>query len=102
MLYAVPECRVCGDVDLYVGPENEERAQSVLKSFGVNVYARNPVSLNEEECDMKIRKCVVREIIINSESKEDLLNTLERIGINEATLFPEVDKIANYLRNRRI
>ena len=37
VLYAVPECRVCGDVDLYVGPENEERAQSVLKNFGVNV-----------------------------------------------------------------
>lgn len=72
----------------------------ILKQDGAFIACG--LSLNEEECDMKIRKCMVREIIINSESKEDLLNTLERIGINEATLFPEVDKIANYLRNRRI
>lgn len=53
VLYAVPECRVCGDVDLYVGPENEERAQSVLKNFGVNVYARNPLC-QEAKCTHKI------------------------------------------------
>lgn len=37
---------------------------------------------------------------IKIRNKEKLLKELDVLGINEATLFPEVDKVANYLKNR--
>lgn len=34
-------------------------------------------------------------------NKEEILRELDSIGINEASLFPEVDKVAEYLKNKR-
>lgn len=72
----------------------------ILKQDGAFIACG--LSLDDRECDMKIRKCLLREIAIDAESKKHILESLEQIGINEATLFPEVDKIANYLRSCRI
>lgn len=83
---------------LFVKPNKDN--PRILKQDGAFIACG--LSLDERECDMKIRKCLLHEIAIDAHSKKRILNALERIGINEATLFPEVDKIANYLRNSRI
>ena len=49
---------------------------------------------------MKIRKYLANEVIILHSAKKGILDELEYVGINQATLFPEVDKVADYLRSR--
>lgn len=39
-------------------------------------------------------------IIIESESKKQILKELEMLGINEATLFPEIDIVAKYVKTQ--
>ena len=39
-------------------------------------------------------------IIIDSESKSKIIEELETLGFNKSTLFPEVDKVADYIRNK--
>lgn len=36
--------------------------------------------------------------VLTVENKEQILKELDSIGINEASLFPEVDKVAGYLK----
>ena len=55
---------------------------------------------NEADSNYKIKKHVMKEIIIPSKAKLGILQELEQICINQATLFPEVDKVAEYLKNR--
>ena len=55
---------------------------------------------SDKESDNKMRKFLVKEIVIPKESKGQLRKELEYVGINQASLFPEVDKVADYLRNR--
>ena len=33
-------------------------------------------------------------------NKETILDELDKIGINEANLFPEMDKVADYLKKK--
>ena len=40
---------------------------------------------------------VSQEIIVNN--RDIILDELDSIGINEATLFPEIDNVANYLKS---
>ena len=37
---------------------------------------------------------------IDKNSKESILAQLEKIGINEATIYPEIDKVSTYVSNR--
>ncbi|HDS2392640.1 MULTISPECIES: FRG domain-containing protein [Klebsiella pneumoniae complex] len=37
---------------------------------------------------------------IDKKSKESILAQLEKIGINEATIYPEIDKVSTYVSNR--
>jgi len=36
---------------------------------------------------------------IRIENQKGILKELDKIGINEATLFPEIDKVAEYLKS---
>ena len=38
--------------------------------------------------------------IVPAESKRDVIKELNTIGVDEFSLFPELDKIANYLRRK--
>ena len=49
---------------------------------------------------MKIRKYLANEVIVPHSVKKAILDELEYVGINQATLFPEVDKVADYLRQK--
>ncbi len=70
----------------------------ILKQDGAFIIS----GLDEDykESDIKIRKYVVEEIRIHNSDKKTILKELEYVGINQATLFPEVDKVADYLRHR--
>lgn len=52
------------------------------------------VSKNQNDCGNKINNEVVLRIKINNQEK--ILEQLDLLGINEATLFPEMDKVAKY------
>lgn len=49
---------------------------------------------NQNDCENKINNEVVLKIKISN--KENILEQLDLLGINEATLFPEMDKVAKY------
>ena len=39
-------------------------------------------------------------LIIDHKSKRDILAELDKLGINKSTLFPEIDKVANYIKEK--
>ncbi len=53
------------------------------------------LSKNEEEAENKINALTYDRIIIRN--KSCILKELEALSINKATLFPEIDKVAEYL-----
>lgn len=55
---------------------------------------------DEKDAITKISPSVCSEIHIRNQS--EILKELDTLGINEATLFPEIDKIAHYLKEVRI
>lgn len=70
----------------------------ILKQDGAFIVSG--LDQDENESDFKIRKYIVNEIVIDASAKAGVLRDLEYIGINQATLFPEVEKVADYLRHR--
>jgi len=71
----------------------------ILKQDGAFIISG--LNANEDECEMKIQKYIIRELLIPGKYKADILKQLEYVGINQATLFPEVEKVADYLRRRK-
>ena len=43
---------------------------------------------------------VKRRLIIKSSHKQDIKNELSKLGINKSTLFPEIDKVADYIKEK--
>lgn len=41
-----------------------------------------------------------KKLVLLVENKQEILNSLDIISINEASLFPEIDNIAKYIRNK--
>lgn len=39
-------------------------------------------------------------LIIKSSHKQDIKNELSKLGINKSTLFPEIDKVADYIKEK--
>lgn len=68
----------------------------ILKQDGA--FILSGLSNNYNEALRKIESISYREILIGNQ--ENILMELEQIGIHEAALFPEVDKVANYLKER--
>lgn len=66
--------------------------------FGINIEKKNPatvpidwiVNSSKEKIDFTIRK----------DDKKLILKELDTLGINEATLFPELDNQARYLKSK--
>lgn len=57
------------------------------------------LSENANEATEKIEMTVSREVRVRNQEK--ILGELDALGINEASLFPELDKVAHYLKTRR-
>lgn len=43
---------------------------------------------------------VKKKFIIKSSHKQDIKNELSNLGINKSTLFPEIDKVADYIKEK--
>lgn len=56
------------------------------------------LSENANEAKGKIEMTVSKEIRVREQEK--ILEELDSLGINEASLFPELDKVAHYLKTR--
>ena len=39
-------------------------------------------------------------LIIKSSEKKSILDELDNLGINKSTLFPEIDKVADYIKEK--
>ena len=70
----------------------------ILKQDGAFIVSG--LDASAEESNNEIRKFIVMEITIPKEFKKQIREELEYVGINQASLFPEVDKVADYLRRR--
>lgn len=53
---------------------------------------------NTDRLKQRLNSLVVMKFEITNKKK--ILNELDTLGINEATLFPEIDKVAHYLKNK--
>lgn len=91
--------------------EREMRPFDLLRPAFIQVAKSNPrivkqdgafiisgLSVDEIDCDWRINKYVSQRIIVPASSKAVILKELEQVGICEATLFPEADKVASYLK----
>lgn len=70
----------------------------ILKQDGAFIVSG--LDASAEESNNKIRKFIVLEITIPKDFKKQIREELEHVGINQASLFPEVDKVADYLRKK--
>ena len=69
---------------------------------------RGKVEIEENEFDELIdtssesgkQREVKRRLIIKSSDKKDIIDELNRLGINKSTLFPEIDKVADYIKEK--
>lgn len=70
----------------------------ILKQDGA--FIMSGLDLNEVDSNGKIDCYVALKIQIPAIEKQSLRNQLERVCINQASLFPEVDQVASYLKQR--
>lgn len=68
----------------------------ILKQDGAFIISG--LSKDSREAEDKLNTLVYKTIIIKNQ--KGILQELNRLGINEATLFPEVDKVAEYLKGQ--
>ena len=68
----------------------------ILKQDGAFII--NGLSKSPEDAIQKLEYLVTTRIRVHNQ--DFILKELDNIGINESTLFPEVDKVANYLKDK--
>lgn len=71
------------------------RQDGAFLIFGINAKKTAPAKIpNHYHLASNVR------FLIDNKSKELILLQLEKIGINEATIYPEIDKVSTYVSNR--
>lgn len=70
----------------------------ILKQDGAFIISG--LCKDDNESDARIKKYVTETVMIRGEYKKTIVRELDKVGINTASLFPEVDKVAEYLRNK--
>ena len=68
----------------------------ILKQDGAFIISG--LNYDESECAFKINRKIGRTVIIPGKDKKEILKQLAWVGITKASLFPEVDKVAEYLK----
>ena len=77
------------------------RQQGAFLIFGAEssfVYNTKPMPEIKKEWIIKGNNN--NKIIIKSSKKESILKELDKLGINKSTLFPEIDKVADYIKEK--
>jgi hypothetical protein len=67
------------------------RQEGAFLLFGCDVHKERPAVLPQET--------VLARLVINRSEKKSLLGQLETLGISKATMFPEIDQVATYIRD---
>lgn len=70
----------------------------ILKQDGA--FIMSALDFDETDSDNKIKKHVVKELIIPAKCKKEIMHELETICIHKASLFPELDTVSQYLKNK--
>ena len=68
----------------------------ILKQEGAFIISG--LSMDEAEAEQKLISLTYERLYI--ENKIAILKQLEALGIHEASLFPEVDRVAEYLKKK--
>ena len=68
----------------------------ILKQDGAFIVSG--LDLDAVDSDTKIRNYSTKQFIIPAQFKNKLKKELEKVCINQASLFPEVDQVADYLK----
>ena len=79
---------------LFVQPEKSNRR--MMKQDGAFILTGLSSDGFEEQAKLEL----MSNVSVRIKDKEKILKQLERIGINEATLFPEMEHVAGYLKER--
>jgi DNA-binding MarR family transcriptional regulator len=66
------------------------RQEGAFLLFGIDKTKNKPA-------EMEV-KTVIRRLRINKDKKKELLMRLESLGISDATLFPEIEKVAGHIK----
>lgn len=69
----------------------------IIKQDGA--FILSGLSKNETQAEEKIK--MLNHVVIGIRNREVILKELEQLGIHQASLFPEIDKVANYLKEMR-
>lgn len=80
---------------LYVQPDKSNRR--IFKQDGAFIVS----GLNKDRFEEQIKFDLISKIQLRICNKEQILKDLDKLGINSATLFPEIDNVAMYLKNLR-
>ncbi|HML72293.1 MAG TPA: FRG domain-containing protein [Macellibacteroides fermentans] len=98
---------VSSDIERTVAVKVKQSNSRIIKQsgaliiFGINNEKSIPAKIPENWIlNNKIGRTKKIEFIINKDQKKDLLNELNTLGINEASLFPELDNQAKYLKKK--
>jgi hypothetical protein len=75
---------------------NNERIIAQHGWFTLHRYAKSNSRFVALEKNTKIKKSIT-ELTISQKSKEDILKSLDRYGINSRTLFPDLEGLCKYL-----
>lgn len=79
---------------LFVQP-NKTNAR-IIKQDGAFII--NGLSKTAKEAEFKLK--AIRHASITVTNRERILTELKALGVHEASLFPEVDKVAKYLMGK--
>lgn len=78
---------------------NQNNARMIRQD---GAFIMSGLDIDEENSDRKNRQNVIREAIIPSEKKGAILSELRRVGIHKATLFPELESVAQCLKDKTV
>lgn len=58
--------------------------------------------LDNDANEKKLKNLVIEEIIVDKSAKENILKELELMKIHSDTIYPDLERTAIYLRNKKL
>ena len=74
--------------------------ERIIRQQGAFFLFGNLKNRKNKEIPVISDSWVLERIKINEDSKKDILMELDKLGINELSLFPGISSVANYVRNK--
>lgn len=74
--------------------------ERIIRQQGAFFLFGNLKNRKNKEIPIISDSWILERITINEDSKKDILMELDKLGINELSLFPGISSVANYVRNK--